>query len=261
MHRNLIWTPPEKRIRRFAPPPPSIGYALGVGGRASQQQDFDPGTLGLTGWWRAPYSASPWVGTPSEGLSGNRNLTEATNPPAVGGARNGYAPPDFDGVNDQLSTALTIANFFTTSMSFIALINMDTLAVDGSDDAAPGIIADTGSYFKVKIEASGAELYFFNAGAKRSGYVAISTATWTMVRAKWSGTNLYIAKNAGAWSAPVASGAPDITTGTIRVGANYNATTFIDGRVAELMVADSELSDASFDGIRRYINKRYALAL
>jgi hypothetical protein len=46
--------------------------------------NFDPTTLALTGYWRAGgYVSGTWTGVASAGTSGGRNLTEATNPPAV----------------------------------------------------------------------------------------------------------------------------------------------------------------------------------
>jgi len=48
----------------------------------------------------------------------------------------------------------------------------------------------------------------------------------------------------------------------MRIGtASDSSSTFFDGRIAELMAADSRFSDAQFDNIKSYINTRYALAL
>jgi hypothetical protein len=45
------------------------------------------------------------------------------------------------------------------------------------------------------------------------------------------------------------------------VGANGGVTQFFDGRMLELLLAQSTLSNTDFNGIRDYVNARYALAL
>jgi hypothetical protein len=44
------------------------------------------------------------------------------------------------------------------------------------------------------------------------------------------------------------------------VGRNYD-TKFLDGRILDVGMATSALSDGSFDSVKSYVNSRYALAL
>lgn len=223
---------------------------------------FDPATLSLSGWWRTNYGGSPWTGNASAGASNGRSLTEATNPPTGGTAVNGLTPALFNGTTNQLSTALTINDFGPSAISIVALVKMVALAADDAGmDVQPKIFCDTGSYLNLLVETSGVRFGFYNGGIKQTADVAISTGVWTMVRAKWDGTNLFCATNANAFAVGVASGAPDVLTGTMNVGRNYNATSFLSGNIAELMVSSTALSDANFNNIRSYFNARYALAL
>src|SRR5678815_176148 len=95
---------------------------------------FNPATLFLTGWWRGSYSASPWVGTASASSSGSNNASEATTPPAAGATVNGFAPVDFDGVDDLLRADGTLDTYFATNAWTVSvLFNADTAAAPGTD--------------------------------------------------------------------------------------------------------------------------------
>lgn len=222
---------------------------------------FDPSALSLSGWWRASYGGSPWAGVASAGASGGRDLSAAL-APTVGTAVNGLTPALFGGVNSRLSTALTINNFGPAAISIVALVKMVALAADnGGADVQPKVFCDSGSYLNLLIETSGVRFAIYSGGTKQTADVAISTGAWTMIRAKWDGANLYCATNSNAFAAGVASGAPDVLTGTINVGCNYNASSFLSGNIAELLVSGTALSDVDFANIRGYFNSRYALSL
>lgn len=66
-----------------------------------------PASLPLTGWWRAPFSAVPWVGTKSAGPSLGANLIRGaveTDLPTVSTTINGLAPATFANDNTSLRT-------------------------------------------------------------------------------------------------------------------------------------------------------------
>jgi len=261
--RRRIWTPPPKEIVRCLPP--GAGYSLGVGGRAGKKfgSTFDPATLALTGWWRASYSASPWVGTASAGASRSRNLTEATNPPAVGTAQNGLAPADFDGLNDQMRNELTLDDYVNASATSLwVLFRADTAA---ADDALPyenpGLIALSGAgYLVVGYSDAGVRGAVYD-GAYKQLSVAASTGAYHLAQMKHDGTNLKLRVDSGAWSSVAAGAIALLTTTTVLFGTNYAQTDFFDGRVLEFGLADSVFSDGTFDDIKSYVNARYALAL
>ncbi len=89
---------------------------------------------------------------------------------------------------------------------------------------------------------------------------AFSTGAWQLVQFKYDGTDYKIRVNGGSWSSGAAANIGSLTA-TIRVGNNYNATKFLDGRILEIGLIDSTLSDGTFDSIKSYVNSRYALSL
>ncbi len=227
---------------------------------------FDPATLSLTGWWRAPYSASPWVGTASAGSSGSRNLTEATNPPSAGATLNGYAPASFDGVNDKLA-GIAISNFFKTdglAGSFVALLNPTTVAVTVNDDADPKVFGDSTSTMALVlngIDPAGL-LHYYGADGPVDTTVRVATSgSWVIIRGKWDGSKVYCARNHTAFDAGTTYAGLSALSGLLKVGCNYNASSFANLQLAELILADTVLTDGNFSDIIDYINARYALSL
>jgi hypothetical protein len=250
-----------------------MGLGPGHGIRVSSA--FDPATLSLTGWWRASYSGSPWAPTASAGSSGsNGNLEEATNPPATGSAVNGYTPADFDGSNDLLTVpggAILDTFYNTTAYSVVMLINVDsfTLTDPGATQPfnCPGGFGDVGGNGGPcgGVAGSGASGVFrfghsdvtdFN-----SASVAISTATWTMVAATYNGTNVEVTKNAGSAATQAVGTVTGLASSSAAVGRNYLSAQFFDGKVLEIMAADTALSGANLTNIKSYFNSRYGLSL
>lgn len=86
-------------------------------------QSLYPTGLSIDGFWRANFSASPWPGVATAGLSGGRDLTEATNPPTTGTVQNGWTPALFNGTT-QLLTADGIADDYigATSVTIHAVV-------------------------------------------------------------------------------------------------------------------------------------------
>jgi hypothetical protein len=228
---------------------------------------FDPATFSLTGWWRGSYSASPWTGTASAGASGSRNLSEATNPPAAGAAVNGFTPADFDGTNDLLASAATVANFFgasSTGWSGWVLVNADTLAADNSYNAEPLLLGDNGGNLAVTLATSGARLTSWTSAPAviTTPYAAFgSTGTYRLVQFRWTGAQIQIRVNDGAWqSAACASFWAAIEGNTFRVGGRPGSA-FLDGKILDCGLDDSSMSDADFDNIRSYVNARYGVTV
>ena len=238
-----------------------VGVGLTLGSRR-----FNPASLALTGWWRASYAASPWVGTASAGASGSRNLTEATNPPAAGTAVNGLTPADFDGTNDKLGTALTLGDLSdATAGSIAALFYADAATADAGAAAPyvlPAFLGDELPYFTFSFGSAGIRAGY-NAG---SGWDSVastaSTGAWHLGQCRWNGSVIEVRVDGGAWvtSSPF-SGGIFLMTGAVIVGRNYDSTAFFNGRIADLMTADSVLSTGQFDGIRSYVNSRYGISV
>lgn len=224
---------------------------------------YDPAVLSLNGWWRANsttgYTSGTFNGVASAGSSGSRNLTEATNPPGTGSTLNGHTVADFDGTNDRLGTALTLDDFANSNaISGWLLFNADSAPADpgaGTRYAAAQMLTDvTDAYCHVGITANGVH-FSYDAGATYC-QIATSTGVWNFAQFKYDGTNIKLRVNTSSWASTPSSG-PASLVRAMRMGANYNATAFFDGKIAECALCDSVVSDANFDNIRLYLLSRY----
>ncbi len=230
------------------------------------EEAFDPATLSLTGWWRASYSGSPWSGVASAGTSGTRNLTEATNPPATGEALNGFTPADFDGTNDKLGGDTGSNLYSASAYSGVALVYVDAITTDDSGNPYlnDGIICSSGTGdFGTTLRSTGptVDVFHWNGSSYEKASATLSTGAWQLVQWKLESGTLKIRVNSGSWQTASASGGAASLGSSSRVGANYNASDFLDGKLAELMLSNTALSDANFDNIKGYLNSRYGLSL
>lgn len=230
-----------------------------------QSGAFNPATLSLTGWWRTDYGGSPWTGTASAGSSGGRTLEEPTNPPTTGSTINGLTPANFDGTNDRLEELdLFLSSYVSASAWWVGLlVNVDTVAgaaANAYDDEA--FVSDDNGGWLLAVNSSGVRAINYDGAYKTTPHAALSTGAWAWVEAWLSAGTLSVSVNGGT-AQTVASG--NLTTpGTRvpRVGQNWDGTKFYDGRIAELMIAQSVPSSGDRASIRTsYINTRYALSL
>ncbi len=240
----------------------SVTLRIHVLARKGSSSGFDAATLSLTGFWRASYAASPWVGVPSAGSSGSRDLSEATNPPSAGAAINGLTPADFDGTNDVLTNATQMGTLLSASAwSCWALVNIDAINTNNTDVwLNDPIFNDSGAFWGIHLKSGGTVHAYQWDGAAKSVSETIATGAWALVQAKYDGTNLRLRVNGGSWQS-VAAGNIATTTGTLRVGLTPTAGHAFDGRMADLGIANTAFSDATFDDLKSYINARYGLSL
>lgn len=227
---------------------------------------YDPATADQTGWWRASFSASPWVGTASAGTSLGRDLAEATNPPAAGAALNGLTPADFDGTNDLLVGA-TMATFFNdNSWAGSVLVFPD---VAGTADAVtpytePGVFgASSFANGGLGFSTDGMRIWRLNAAA--AGYenavVACPTGSWSLIQWKGDGATIQIRRNGGAWVSSACVN-PFAFIGNLNVGKGHDTLgAHLNGKIADLLLTDRVPGDTEFNNIKLYANARYGLAL
>lgn len=243
-----------------------IGFGFGAGARAAGGGgSYDPAVLALTGWWRASYTGPSWSGTASASTSGGRSLSAGTSP-AVGGALNGLTPADFDGATHSLVAATIVSNWFSASAwSIVALFNADAAAAYGADEYDnPSIVSTTGAAaaaIGLAFSANGVSVWHTSGGAWPGVTVPCSTGGWHLAQAKYDGANIKLRVDSGGYSQQAAGNIDAGLAETLQVGVSWDGGLRFDGKVAELMFAQSALSDDTFDDIKGYINARYALAL
>ena len=225
---------------------------------------FDPATLLLSGWWPASFGGSPWAGKASAGSSGGRDISEATNPPAVGSAVDGFTPADSDGTNDILSSALGSSSYFAeNSMSGAVLVRLDAAGVVNlpltpyNENTLMGSAgaADWGLSLG---SVDGVRFWRQEQGAVGYGNVSVALAidTWAVIQFKYDGTNLKIRKNNGAWTSS-AFDANALSGTSQNVFFGHALSAFSNAKMLEIMWTDQVFSDATFDSIYSYLKARY----
>lgn len=222
-------------------------------------------SLVLSGWWRAPFVGSPWVGEPSEGPSESRDLTEATNPPAPGTAQNGYVPADFDGTNDVLSYvgAADIVGA-GTGWAFTSVVQFDALAAPSGaaiNDPCLFAIGPFTAAVALSVNSDGLALVQYSGAPVETARIPVVTGQYYVVQARWDGAEIWLRVDAGTpeTAGPIA-GMDDPTPETLIVGSNYDQTPFLSARVLELQFRTGIVSTAELDDAYDYAVTRYGLA-
>ncbi len=243
-----------------SPPLPALSAALtspasSMSATLAQSSAFDPATLPLTGWWRAPYAGtSPWTGTASGSTSGSQTMSEGSSPPTAGTAVNGYAPADFDGSNDQFTLSGTIATYFgATSVYGAALIYLDA--------AGGTLLYDTGDS-RVHILFVGGNVNLSINNGSTEPVRACATGAWKLVVWSYNGTHAKIGVNeepgaAGGASSAAYSNPMSSLTGNLEMGDNYGVG-LLNAKLLEFVTSKSPVTYAD---MKSYCNDRYALSL
>jgi hypothetical protein len=264
------YVPPDAAPDDTPPPGPTPGGPDDggpgnvIGDAASDALGGDAGlALALPGWWRAPFAASPWVGTASGGTSGTQNLAAGAGAPIAGATLGGFATADFNGINSVLTSPAPLSSFVTTTaFSGWALVSVDTINTNSttwSQNDAIVCSAGTGQ-FGVYLRDDGAGnvtvgLATFN-GVDHTVSTAFAKTAWQLVQWRSNGTTMSIRVNGNAWASTdtlaIQSVAPPLD-----VGRNPGQNQFFDGRIADLGLTTVMLSDAEFDAIRAYATTRY----
>jgi hypothetical protein len=236
----------------------------GTGSLASAFEYWSPAQLTANSWQRAAYAGAPWSGTASAGSSGGRALSAGV-APSVGAALNGYDTADFNGTTSRLVSGVAadvlapVAGYVVIALVFPRTVVSSGVFPNVYDWS--GIVAD--SYgFGVGLSSSGIGVAHYDGAWKQTASpAAVSTSAWSLVRARYDGTNTAVAVNGGAWTGTTAA-ASRLTTGAIMtVGqANASVNNYLDGRLAELFIAAS-ITDADVVRFRGYVATRYGVTV
>lgn len=230
---------------------------------------YDPADDAWTLWQRASYGGSPWAGTASAGTSGSRSLTEATNPPAVGTAVNGLTPTDHDGTNDRFFVHAWTDLFTLGAGTCIVLFNADAAAAEtttlGYDEAQLVGSTDGSGSWGLSVHTSGGttqrvRAHLRDSGGYKTRVQTFTLGAWNLACMRWNSTTMTLDLNSLSTSS-IACGAVASMTGNTIFGNSYNGAVFYDGKMAEILCAQTAISDAKLAQVKEYVNARYALAL
>ena len=226
---------------------------------------FDPGTLTLKEWQKAPFSSSPWADATGNGFT----LSEATNPPTSTASINGLNYAHFDGSNDRLG-GTTLSNIMSTSAySGWALVNLDSIAnvtYTQPGNGNPMIACSNGT------AQWGIILYgnpsnnvvhhmFDSSSTDRSISTAISTAVWQLVQWRAGSGTMEIRVNSGTWQTTAYTTGVQSLAASLDVARNVNQNVWQPMGMADFGSKDTRLTDTDFDNIKSYCNLTYGLSL
>ncbi len=219
---------------------------------------FNPATLPLTGWWRAGYSASPWVGE----VGGD--LAEGASPPAAGAAVNGLTPAEFDGVDDQLSTSADWSSYVSgTAGTVLVLFRAESAAAVGTDNYDdPSLVSDTSYGFNLGFSEGGLGVAFYDTDWRQPARVPCTAGAWHLAKVRWDGASLEYGVDRNPMTRVTTGPLSSVATTKLRIGAVLiSKQGYFHGKMLEVMLAKSVLSDGDISNVRSYCNGRYGLAL
>jgi hypothetical protein len=206
----------------------------------------------------------------SAGTSGDHDMAEASTPPSVGTALNGFDPADFNGTNDVLVSADTMADFVGDSCSIVALFNAAAASADAGADSRfnnPQLFGDANQLIGVGFSSAGIHgAAWPTVGAPAiERVIACATGGWHMLRFRLTHqVSLELGLDAGAMQTTSFAGLTLHGSRNLacRIGPRgTGAGPFFNGDVAEVMVTNTLLTDQNFADIRSYFNARYGLSL
>ncbi len=242
----------KARIVRSSARSKSGGFLdFGFGGAFAGADEY-PSNLNLSRWWR-DYSALPWKGSPSRGVSGAHNLTSdggagvgpllKTRPTAEGGTFGGGG-----GRVDIFGTGYYSAWFLirpywdgSHTINFCSSPFIEFFSTGTLNDFAAG------------------------SGDTATDLSNPSANVWSLIQVRYAPTSGGgVRFNGGAWSNAVPSTAalppfPSNTAFTFGDGGNTNVPGVVT--VAEFGAIQSVLSDHQFDRVRSYCRSRYGVSV
>jgi hypothetical protein len=230
---------------------------------AGAELECDPSTLTLTMWNRANFVDAPWVGETSAGTSSAFSWGTGGNTPGTF-AINGLNAADFDGTNDRLfNDVKSLADVLTASTWWLgALVRLDTViaAVESNwyDNDEP-IIADSQGGWGLGVSDAGIRAASYDGSFKTTPWVEFDPGAWGWVEAWLTGGTLSCSLNGGTAQTVACGNSSILASSFPRLGANYNAAKFYDGKIADLMISqtvpDAEERACLLDN---YLFERYA---
>lgn len=238
----MIWTPKQKRIiRPTMLACAGLGLGLGFGGGGSASAPFDPYsisglTLDLNAESLSVGAVATWANAGSAGGSftqataGKRPLLNAT---AVNGAKGVV----FDGVDDDLVSAIALTNIITTTdYTAFALMSYQS---SGAADTAPynhtSVINEPAGPYGALFSMGGTELagYLFDSGPHRAIEPALDNAVH--VNTQWlTGGVLSLQMGAGTIRTQAVA-AMSAGSGNVFMGRDYASTVWAAFKLRRLL--------------------------
>lgn len=219
---------------------------------------------GVTGWWRGSFFAAPWVGTASNGTSGERDLVTASHDPTVGATLNGHDAAAFDGTQYLQNTEGADKFLSNKAYRVWGWIYATAASAPAGGGATPyvdrAVASESGGNWGITCTTDGVGVYHYDGGYKVATK-SLSLGSWHFFDIVYDGTNLTVYVD-GVAGTPVAAGTLATVVGaTLFLGTNYNHTVGFEGEIVEIKMANSALAGTSNAYLKTYGNARYGLSL
>lgn len=211
------------------------------------------------------------VGSPidtwtSQKAGGFGNVTASlTERPATGRTINGFAAPDFDGVNDRMLGGGPISTLVgVTRMFFLAVVNLDAIVGSGVDMYTNEcLFGDNGNNvwmgFRNNAGALTAGFGIFAGGLVKQVSDTVATGANVLIQGWHDGTNVNVRVGAAA-PVSLACGSIGSTASGLRVGCNGASTVFINGACGTIIGCNDCPSAGQIAAVRSYVGGKYAVA-
>ncbi len=224
-------------------------------GFASGGEGFQPSNVAtaLSWWFRSTEGVTQSGGTVSQWndkSSNGRNVSESTNKPAysASGGPNGYPVIQFDGSDEILaSSTFSIAQPYHLFMVFSQDTWVDVQhIIDLKDDGNVSVL-----------QLSASPNVAHGAGAANGNSVSISTGTYVLLEAYFSGASSFLKVNGST----TGSGTNIGTLGhdIIRFGGYPSGGQLADVNIVEACLYPAEITGTDLTNLREYFRGRYSL--
>ncbi len=233
---------------------------------------FDPTTLVLSGYWRGPYSAMPWVRVASAGLSGNTNrdiVGNGSTDPSPGTPLNGIAPIGYRTAQDNeadVGPSAGNANIFLSASAYTVTMLISPIgtqpAISSPEWTGAFILFINSVDWYIALSSSGFSLLHSTTGFDDPPTITIAAATNTYhaVDIVFGGGNVKMRVDGGSYTTV---SVPNLNSGSLS-GNVLRLSRFIahpNYDLIELMTSTIAQTDADLDKIRlHYFNPTYGLS-
>lgn len=209
-------------------------------------------------------SATLYVGGASRGFGGATSSGMTFTAPALASLVR-PTQPDFNGSSSRIASSYTLSNLISaSSWSAWVLFYADS----APSDSGPGSRYQNAQFFGDSTNAviafgfSTAGVHIVCGPAGTIEVVAPCGPGWHLAQVKYDGTNVKLRVDKGPWyTAAAGNTSAPYMTNTVKFGCSYSDVKFFDGRMADVGITNTTLSDAIFDDLVGYVNQQHRTAI
>jgi hypothetical protein len=242
-----------------------------------RMSSVSPSTLAMSGWWQddgfVGGAGAIWPGTASLGASGGNSLTNGSGVQqmTVGGGLNGHTTAagnsgnstnQFGTGTQPISTYITAGNWSLFVVAKITSIPSNGANPYINNAALVGDGTDWGLYAKSSNPtAQFAQIGLAPHPGSQIANVDFSLNAWHFYQAYYDDTSFLINArvDSGAWVQSAQVGDVASVVNTFGLGRNFGGSGLsVSGEFANVGLSKQTFTQAQFDGIRAYMNARYA---